>query len=223
MYRKSLIVISFLLFSFVTNAQKKDFRTWYYFELDGELFNLVDFSVSPVLRLWDNSSRLESVILKSSLSIPVTNFFRLGVRYRFQKDYVVKELTKNIHRYGIYGELRYKIQRFRMAYRAIYQNEHTSYSWSENGKVAEIQHRHKVSFKYREKGWDITPLLAAEMFFTVRPKWLSYQQKLRLTTGFQYRLTKKIEINLHYKFQQEYFENNPLTSHIISIGIEYEL
>jgi hypothetical protein len=61
------------------------------------------------------------------------------------------------------------------------------------------------------------------MFFTINPGWMSYQQKLRLTAGAKYRLTKKINIGLAYKFQTEYYENNPLTSHILSTSLEFEL
>lgn len=223
MCRKIFAFLIFLLVPFLAQAQKEDFRTWYNFELEGELFNLVDFTVSPELRLWDNSTRLESVLARTSLSVPVTKFLRLGVRYRYQTDYVRKDYTKYIHRYGLWAEFDYKIARLRMAYRAIYQNEYTNFSRSEDGRHPEIVHRHKVSFKYRGKGWDITPLLAAEMFFLIRPKEINYQQKLRLTAGFKYRITKDLKLNLSYKYQQEYYENNPLTSHIISTGIEYEL
>ncbi len=223
MIRKSFPFLLLLLLPLFARAQKNDFRTWYNLELEGEAFKLVDFSVSPELRLWNNSSRLESVLISTDLSVPVTKFLRLGTRYRFQIDYVKDDLTKYIHRYGFYAEFDYRIERLRMAYRAMYQNEYANYSRSEDGRIPESVHRHKISFKYRRKGWDITPGVAAEMFFTVRPKWINYQQKLRLTAGFQYRITKDININLHYKYQQEYYENNPLTSHIISTGIEYEL
>ncbi len=223
MYRKIFTFLIFLLVPFLAKAQQEDFRTRYNFELEGELFNLVDFTVSPELRLWDNSTRLESVLASTALSVPVTKFLRLGVRYRYQTDYVREDYTKYIHRYGLWAEFDYRIERLRMAYRAIYQNEYTNFNRSEDGRIPKIVHRHKISFKYRGKGWDITPMLAAEMFFIIRPKEISYQQKLRLTAGFQYRITKDLNINLSYKYQQEYYENNPLTSHIISTGIEYEL
>lgn len=223
MFRKIITFILLLISFLFAKAQSTDFRTWYNFELEGELFNLVDFSLSPEVRLWDNSTRLESVMGRTTASVPVLDFLRLGIRYRYQVDLVRKDYTKYIHRYGLWAELDYRIERLRLAYRAIYQNEFTNYNRSENGREPESQHRHKISFKYRRKGWDITPVLACEVFFTIRPREINYQQKLRITTGFQYRITKDINVNLHYKFQQEYYENNPLTSHIISTGIEYEL
>ncbi|MGD2034866.1 MAG: DUF2490 domain-containing protein [Bacteroidales bacterium] len=223
MNKKIIRLLLFLVLPVASYSQETDFRTWYEFELEGEVFNLVDFSVSPGVRLWDNSTRLESILGSTDVSVPVTKFLRLGVRYRYEMDYKREDYTRYKHRYGLYAELDYRIERLRMAYRAIYQNEYTNFNRSEDGRIPETQHRHKVSFKYRRKGWDIAPLLAAEMFFTVRPKDISYQWRLRIITGVQYRLTKDINISLQYRYQQEYYENNPLTSHILCTGIEYEL
>jgi hypothetical protein len=192
-------------------------------EAEGELFNLLDFSVSPELRLWDNSSRFESIVIEADVSAPITKFFRFGGVYRYQYERVRLNRDKNINRMGIYAEFDTRIERLRMKYRVMYQQEYTNYTTRELGNVPESQHRHKVSFRYRRKGWDITPQFSVEMFFTIRPAWISYQQKLRITAGAKYRLTKDINLGLAYKFQQEYYENNPLTSHILQTTIEFEL
>ncbi|MBA7542676.1 hypothetical protein ES705_35000 [subsurface metagenome] len=223
MVKKTYLLFIFIVFPFVLHGQREDFRTWYNLQLEGELFNLIDFTITPELRLWDNSSRLESILGEVDLSSPLTKFFRLGGLYRYQVDYARKDINMHIHRLSLYGELDYRIERLRMAYRGMYQHEYINYNTSENGKIPETLHRHKVSFKYRRKGWDIIPVVAGEFFFTIKPERIDYEQKLRITAGFQYRLTKDININLHYKYQIEYFENNPLSAHIISTGIEYEL
>ncbi len=223
MFRRSFSFLILLLLPVFAMGQEKDFRTWWDFELEGELFKLVDFSVTPEFRLWDNSTRLESFLATTDVSIPVAKFLRFGVEYRHEINYKRVDLTRNLNRFGIYGELDHSIERLRIAYRAMYLNEYTNIYRDEEGKIPESMHRHKISFKYRRKGWDIAPMASAEMFYTIRPRWNNYQQKLRITAGLQYRLTKDININLQYKYQQEYYENNPLTSHIISTGIEYEL
>jgi hypothetical protein len=223
MFRRSFSFFIFLLLPVFAMGQEEDFRTWWDLELEGELFNLVDFSVAPEIRLWDNSTRLESFLATADLSVPVTKFLRFGLEYRHEINYKREDMTRNLNRFGIYTELDCRIERLRMAYRAMYHSEYTNISRDEEGKIPESVHRHKISFKYRRKGWDIAPMASAEMFYTIRPRWNNYQQKLRITAGLQYRLTKDININLQYKYQQEYYENNPLTSHIISTGIEYEL
>lgn len=219
----SLILLITLITFRNSYSQEKDFRTWWALEAEGELFNLIDFSIAPELRLWDNSSRFESLLLETDISAPVTKFFRIGGTYRYQYQRVRLDREKNINRIGIYAEFDTKIERLRMEYRAMYQQEYTNISNTELGDVPESQHRHKVSFRYRGKGWDITPHFSVEMFFTINPAWISYQQKLRITAGAKYRLTKDINLGLAYKFQQEYYEDNPLTSHILQTVIEFEL
>ena len=191
--------------------------------MDEEFFFFEDFSVSPELRLWDNSSHFESVLTEVDLSAPVTKFFRVGGIYRYQYERVRTNRNKFVNRMGAYAEFDTRIERLRLAYRAMYQKEYTNYSTTELGNVPESQHRHKISLRYRGKGWDLYPHVAAEMFFTINPGWISYQQKLRITAGLKYRLTKDINIGIAYKYQTEYYENNPLTSHIMSTSIEFEL
>jgi hypothetical protein len=225
MFRKihSGILLFFLFLSVTAFSQRQDFRTWWAVELEGEVFNLIDFSVAPEIRFWDNSSSFESVLAEVDLSAPITKFFRFGGMYRYQYEKIRVKREKFINRFGIYAEFDTRIERLRLAYRAMYQQEYTNVNTSELGSVPESLHRHKISFRYRGKGWDITPNIAAEMFFTINPGWMSYQQKLRLTAGAKYRLTKKINIGLAYKFQTEYYEDNPLTSHIIKTSLEYQL
>ncbi len=217
------ILILFLSVSAGVVAQKQDFRTWWAVEVEGEVFNLIDYSVSPEIRLWDNSSSFASVLAELDLSVPLTKFFRLGGMYRYQYARIRADRERFINRMGVYAEFDTKIDRLRLAYRAMYQQEYMNISTRELGDIPESQHRHKISFRYRGKGWDITPIVAAEMFFTINPGWMSYQQKLRLSAGAKYKIKKGINLGLAYKFQQEYFENNPLTSHIIKTSIEFEL
>lgn len=217
------ILVIFLSVSLGVFAQKQDFRTWWAVELEGEVFNLIDYSISPELRLWDNSTGFASVLAELDLSAPVTKFFRLGGMYRYQYANIRSKQEAFVNRMGMYAEFDTRIDRLRMAYRAMYQQEYVNISTRELGNVAESQHRHKISFRYRGKGWDITPGISAEMFFTINPGWLSYQQKLRLSAGAKYKIKKGLNLGIAYKFQQEYFENNPLTSHIIKTSIEFSL
>ncbi len=224
MLRKyGIIFLLIILFSQYAKTQREDFRTWISFELEGELFNLIDFSLTPEFRLWDNSRRFEGILGEVDISVPLTKFFRLGTDYRYQIDRNRQNQYHNINRFGAYAELDHKIRGFRLEYRARYYQEYTDIRTSELGLIPQSMHRHKFTLKYRQKGWDITPGIAAEWFFMITPGWIDYQEKFRVTAGIRYRLTKDINLGLKYKYQKEFFENNPLTSHILSLGMEYEL
>ena len=183
----------------------------------------MDFSIAPELRLDDNSTDVSSLLGEVDLSVPLTKFLRTGLEYRYQMSFEIDDQISNTNRFGVYAELDERLGGFRFAYRAMFLQEYTDIYTSEQGKIAESLHRHKVSVKYRKKGWKVTPGVAAEGFYTINPVWNRNEYKWRFTAGTQFRLTKDINLGLSYKFQKEFNQNNPLTAHILDVGLEYEL
>lgn len=222
MIRKYTIFV-LLLLSLAGYAQHQDFRTWINFQLEGELFNLVDFSVTPELRLQDNLSEIEGVLGEVDLSVPLTKFLRLGTEYRYKVEFPKGDPNEVSNRLGLYAEFKERVSDFRLQYRIMYLHEYTNVRTSEEGFLPETMHRHKFSVKYRQKGWDITPGIAAEGFYTISPQWNRNEYKWRFTAGIQYKITKDINLGVNYKFQREFNQNDPLTAHILDVGLEYEL
>jgi hypothetical protein len=218
MIRKCFICFILLAIPVSAHCQQKDFRTWFTVELEGELFNLLDISVVPEVRLWDNSSRLEGFLTEADASVPVLKYLRFGLNYRYQADMEDPGLIRNTNRYGIYGQASKKFGDLKITYRALYHQEYTDVNTSEWGKIPVIQHRHKISLKYTMKDLKLSASTSAEMFFTISPESASYQEKLRLSAGMDYEITEKIGVGVGYKYQQEFFKNNPLSSHILCIG-----
>ena len=217
------IVLPFLWLFDTAKAQESDFRTWWGVELNAELFNLVDIQVNPELRLWDNSSRFETVVTQFEASVPVTKYLRFGAFYRLETESKIQDYVHYGNRFGEFGEAEYKIHRLKIAYRAICQQEYKDWHTSDQGYIPTIEHRHKVSFKYNIKGSKMDPFLAGEMFFTLMPEWQRNREKLRITGGVQYKISKHTDISLAYKYQKEFFENNPMTSSIVNITLSHDL
>jgi hypothetical protein len=216
--------IFFLVLSKSVYGQQKDFRTWCTIEVEGELFNLIDFSVAPEVRFWDNSSRFDGLLTEADLSVPIIKkYLRIGLNYRYQADFEDKLNIEQTNRFGIYGELSQKLRGFKFTYRAYYLREYTDMYTSEKGPIPLAQHRHKLTLRYKNKQWKISPYVSAEMFYTLSPAWNADREKLRISTGIRYALTKKIDLGVGYKYQQEYYENNPLTSNILSVEFNIEL
>jgi len=220
---RKYILLFLLLYSLAGNAQHQDFRTWINFQLEGELFNLIDYSLTPELRLQDNLTQVEGVLGEVDLSVPLTKFLRLGTEYRYKVEFPRDDPNEVSNRLGLYAEFKERIADFRLQYRVMYLQEYTNVRTSEQGYLPETMHRHKFSVKYRQKGWDITPGIAAEGFFTINPLWNRNEFKCRFAAGVQYKLTKDINLSLNYKYQREFNQNDPLTAHILDIGLEYEL
>lgn len=216
-------VLLFLWISGLLHAQKSDFRTWWGVEISGELFNLVDVEVNPELRLWDNSSRFETVVTEFEASVPVTKYFRFGAFYRQETENKEQGYLHYGNRFGAFGEAEYKIHRLKIQYRLIYQQEYKDWHTSEKGTIPTIEHRHKLSLKYNIKGSKFDPFFAGEMFFTLRPEWQANDEKLRITAGVQYKMNKHTDISLAYKYQKEFFQNNPLNSNIVNVTLSYDI
>ncbi len=219
MIRKIAISVFTLALSITLWGQQQDLRSWYTIGLETELFNLIDVSLVPEVRLWDNSSRFEGFLAEADVSAPVLKLFRFGLNYRYQADFEKPDRTRQTNRYGIYGEVSHKLAGFKFTYRALYHREYTDMKSSELGYIPLAQHRHKITVRYKTKDWKISPAVSAEMFYTLSPEWAAYEEKLRLSGGIKYEITKFLEAEIGYKYQQEFYESNPLTSHILCAGL----
>lgn len=221
-FRRCIVFYSLLLTGICLYSQESDYQTWGNIEVSGEIFNKINFSVSPEIRLFDNSTRIKTMLAEFSFSVPIWNYFKAGVTYRPEYD-VSGEYPSRIHRLCLFAQAQYKIERFKISYRGIYQNEYKNYYTSENGHIPDIQHRQKIGLKYNINNCKLSPDASAEMFFTLYPYKARGEKKLRLSAGFDYKINKKLSCSVSYKFQQEFLVNNPEYIHIISLGLSYGL
>ncbi len=204
-------------------AQHKDFMTWTGVQVEGELFDLIDFEVSPEIRFTQNSTFFRSIHSDFDLSVPISKFLRLGGQYRVQQKNYMQDYSYLVNRLGIYGKLDYKIKRLRLDYRVLYQWEYVGINTREFGNIPYQEHRHKISARYYRKRWDLRPKASMEFFFLHKPDFVANEWKYRLSMGLSYKLTKDLDIDASYKLQNEFFETNPLTAHILALKLSYAL
>lgn len=218
---RRLIPVLLLLITVTAYSQREDFRTWWAAELRGELFNEVDFKVSPEVRLFDNSSRISTYMLDMDASYPFLKYFRGGGQYRYEQIMTKEQYLAN--RFGLYLKAGYKIDRFRLGYRAMYHWEFVGINTREGGEIPDEYHRHKFSLSYYRKRWDLRPSVSAEYFANRIPVQEAYERKMRFSAGLDYKINKKMNVSMAYKIQQEYFASNPMTAHIIATKFTFEL
>ncbi len=221
MIKRTLFVFAFLgLFSWLY-SQEKDFRTWWSAELSTELYNKVDISVIPEMRFIDNSSRYAAFLTEFDASIPVTNYFKTGIKYRFEQ--IQTEEMYLGHRFSAYGRLRANPGKFQFDYRLLYQREYIGMQTRENGMDPTDELRHRFSVSYSKKKWKIEPVVSLEIFDQLGQQSGTYAEKLRASAGVNYKFNKKLSITVDYKYQQEFFMKNPLQAYILSTSISYRL
>jgi predicted porin len=224
MLKKLYILFAIVLFiPCIAESQVKDFDTWITLELKGSLFKHVKYDLTPELRLWDNSTRVESMLTELDVSVPFAKYFELGVLYRYQLDITEPDYNQRINRFGVFGQITYKVKRLKISYTGTYQQEYTNLNTSELGNVPENQHRHKIGLKYNIRKSKITPFASAEMYFTVKPAWKAQESKLRTSIGLEYKFSKKINAYIDYKYQKQFNNTNAKTDYILGMGMEYDL
>jgi hypothetical protein len=217
-----IIVVFIFVFSGNSLAQRQDFQSWWQFEVSGELFNLIDFEVSPEMRFNNNSSSFRSMHSDFDLSVPISKYFRFGSNYRLQQKYLQNN-SYLINRFGTYGKLDYKVRRFRIDYRAMYQWEFVGVNTRELGQVPYQEHRHKLSASYYRKRWDLRPKISSEFFFLHKPDFILSSKKYRISMSLSYRINKNLDWDISYKYQNEFYETNPLQAHIVAMRFSYGL
>lgn len=220
---RKLLLIMAIFSALIVTAQRQDFHTWWSVNIEGEMFNRIDYEISPEIRLFQNSTSLKSGLIDVDLSSPITKNIRIGGKYRFQSKYYYNNENYLANRFNVYGQFSYKIKRFRLKYRAMYQWEYFGLNTREYGDIPFQEHRHKLTVSYYRKRWALRPVIAGELFFLHKPDFVVRERKYRLSAGLSYRITESLNAGLHYKYQYEFFANNPWKIHILStrIGISF--
>jgi predicted porin len=221
MYRFYLFLVISLCFSIYSIAQEQDFRTWWAVELEGEVIKDLEYSLTPEIRFIENSSKLSSVLAELDLSYRVVKFLDLGGKYRYEKLQLSEQ--HNVNRFNVYAKLRYRQKSIRLSYRLMYQHEYVGYKTREKGSVPNKMVRHKILASYNIKDWNLKPDLSVEYFHPLNYSLGVYKQKLRVSAGLEYRFNKKIRLGVSYKYQEEYFANNPLNAYILATSLKYRL
>lgn len=223
MTQRKFVAIALLFYTICSFAQKEDFQTWISASLNGEIVKTIDFDITPELRLNRNSSSIKSILTDFDLSYPLNKYFRIGTQYRFQNEIDNNEVYYLVNRIGIYGKVDKDIQRFRLAYRAVYEWEYTGYNTREYGKIPLQEMRHKISVGYYKKIWALRPTVSCEYFIPLKPEFIELSHKIRASAGLTYKINKKISLTVDYKYQREFYATDPLTAHIFAANFAYSL
>jgi hypothetical protein len=221
MSKRFMAVVGFILCSIGIFAQRQDFQTWTSVSVKGEIFNALDFDVTPELRLGNNSSQVKTFLTDIELSYPVVKYVRIGTQYRFLIDNNLSGNETRVNRYSLFGRVDYDISLLRLSYRAVYEWEFEGYNTTEYGKIPIQEMRHKISAGYYKKIWALRPEISCEFFVPVKPEFLELNPKIRASAGLTYRFSKQLSLSVDYKYQREFRTSNPATIHILAGNLSF--
>ena len=206
-------ILLLLFFSFTGFAQENDFQTWYSVSLNKKIIKKTNFSVKTGLRLRENSS----LYTKQFADVKIKRKYNKRISYAVGYRYINKwDVALNIsYQNRFYADVNYKnkfSKRFSYAVRNRWQIGVDSFGYKKTL-------RQKFSLDYNINKTKLTSSIATEYFLTFEDG----INKLRSTIALGYPLAKKLDFELTYRIQQEFYVNNPQTLFIFEAKLAYNL
>jgi hypothetical protein len=209
--RNSIFLLLFCSLSAL--AQENDFQTWYSVSLNKKIIKKTNLSLKTGLRLRENSSlyakQFTDVKIKRKYSKQIS--YSVGYRYINKWDIAFNISDQN----RFYADVNYKnkfSKRFSYSVRNRWQTQGDLYGYK-------MTLRQKFGLDYNIKKTKLTPSISTEYFLTLEDG----INKLRSTIALGYPLAKKLDFELTYRIQHEFYVNNPETLFIFEGKLAYDL
>ena len=206
-------ILLILFFSFTGFAQENDFQTWYSVSLNKKIIKKTNLSVKTGLRFRENSS----LYAKHFTDFKIKRKYNKRISYALGYRYINKwDIALNISDQNrFYADVNYKnkfSKRFSYAVRNRLQSQGNFFSYK-------MTLRQKFALDYNIKKIKLTPSISTEYFLTLEDG----INKLRSTIALGYPLAKKLDFELAFRIQQEFYVNNPQTLFIFEGKLAYNL
>jgi hypothetical protein len=194
-------------------AQENDFQTWYAVSLNKKIIKKTNLTVKTGLRLRENSSLYAKQFTDVKIKRKYNKRISYAVGYRYINRWDIALNISNQNRF--YADVYYKnkfSKRFSYAVRNRWQTQGDLYGYK-------MTLRQKFSLNYNIRKTKLSPSIATEYFLTLEDG----INKLRSTIAFGYPLAKKLDFELAYRIQHEFYVNNPETLFIFEGKLAYNL
>ena len=194
-------------------AQENDFQTWYSVSLNKKIIKKTNLTVKTGLRLRENSSlyakQFTDVKIKRKYNKRIS--YAVGYRYINRWDIALNISNQNRFYADVYYKNKFK-KRFSYSVRNRWQTQGDLYGYK-------MTLRQKFALDYNIRKTKLAPSIATEYFLTLEDG----INKLRSTIALGYPLNKKLDFELAYRIQHEFYVNNPETLFIFEGKLVYDL
>tara|TARA_B110000008_G_scaffold209183_1_gene208018 strand:- start:486 stop:1127 length:642 start_codon:yes stop_codon:yes gene_type:complete len=194
-------------------AQENDFQSWYSVSLNKKIIKKTNLAVKTGLRLRENSSLYAKQFTDVKIKRKYNKRISYAVGYRYINKWNIAMDISNQNRF--YADINYKnklSKRFSYAVRNRWQTSGDLYGYK-------MTLRQKFALEYNIRKTKLSPSIAAEYFLTLEDG----INKLRSTIALGYPLNKKLDFELAYRIQNEFYVNNPETLFIFEGKLAYDL
>ena len=194
-------------------AQENDFQSWYSVSLNKKIIKKTNLAVKTGLRLRENSSLYAKQFTDVKIKRKYNKRISYAVGYRYINKWNLAMDIANQNRF--YADVNYKnklSKRFAYAVRNRWQTQGSLYG-------CKMTLRQKFALDYNIRKTKLAPSIAIEYFLTLEDG----INKLRSTIALGYPLAKKLDFELAYRIQHEFYVNNPETLFIFEGKLAYDL
>ena len=209
--RNSIFLLLFCSLSAFT--QENDLQTWYSVSLNKKIIKKTTLTVKTGLRLRENSSLYAKQFTDVKIKRKYSKRIFYAVGYRYINKWNIALNISNQKRF--YADVNYK-NKFSKRFSYTVRNR-----WQTQGDLFgyKMTLRQKFGLDYNIKKTKLTPSISTEYFLTLEDG----INKLRSTIALGYPLAKKLDFELTYRIQQEFYVNNPQTLFIFEGKLAYNL
>jgi predicted porin len=221
-YRSMFIII--FCCSLKVNAQESivtnDLEMRNSFAISKKINNRWKVSLEEELRFTEDISRFDIFLSDLGVDYKINKHFSAGLNYRFYQNKNNDGNFKTQHRLSAAISYKQKFNRFTFKYRLQFQNKDEDFlsSGSENN-VYNL--RNKISVDYNIRKFKLDPYFQAELFRKYETDMNPYFNKVRWTLGASYPITKKSDIQLFYRIDNELNQSYPKNTYILGLGYKF--
>ena len=209
--KNSIFLLLFCSLSAFT--QENDFQTWHSVSLNKKIIKKTNLTVKIGLRLRENSSLYAKQFTDVKIKRKYSKHISYAVGYRYINRWDIALNISNQNRF--YADVYYKnklSKRFSYAVRNRWQTQGYLYGYK-------MTLRQKFALDYNIRKTKLAPSIATEYFLNLEDG----INKLRSTIALGYPLAKKLDFELAYRIQHEFYVNNPETLFIFEGKLAYDL
>ena len=207
MRKYTLLILLILPFSLY--AQKpNDLELWTGGTVNFKFSKILSLDVTEQVRFNTNITAYKKSFSEVGLKINLKKGFGLKPSYRF----IVLPGAAFEHRLSFDGKYSWSKKGFplTLGYRMRFQHSFI-------GSKSYLRNKIKVGYKLSKL---VDPFAAYEIYFRFNGK--NEFRVSRITIGLDWRITKKLHINIYYRIQDDIFIKNPERQHIIGLMLDYK-
>lgn len=217
---KSILII-LLAFAINTNAQDTkvtaDLEMWNSISVSKKISDRWKVSLSEELRFTEDISRFDIFFTEMELAYKINKHISTEFGYRFYQNKNSDDEFFSQHRFSLGLAYKQKLDRFTLGYKLKFQNKDEDFlSSSSTSNVSNL--RNKLSVDYNINHFKLEPFFNVELFRKYETDEDSYFSKLRWTLGASYPVTKKSDVQLFYRLDNELNQTYAKDTYILGLG-----